>query len=135
LAWLTSPRLASWPRVWRSGAFKSDQRVPLTQRPVAVCERSWAFHSSQRTWSVAREARRQTWKGSKQIRACGIASRMARWYSPLMSIDTARTDRRRSPSSSKNACKVAAVAPGRAPHDRPAGVVGDAGQVALAAPV
>jgi len=28
----------------------------LTQRPVAVWERSWALHSSRRTWSVARLA-------------------------------------------------------------------------------
>src|SRR5918995_5567063 len=78
--------------VWRPGAFRSDHRVPLTQRPVAVCERSWAFHSSRRTWSVARDARRQTWNGSKQIWVSGIASRIARWYSPLMSIETARIE-------------------------------------------
>ena len=37
---------------------------------------------------------------------------MARWYSPLMSIETARIDSRASPSSSKKACKVALLRPG-----------------------
>ena len=43
-----------------SGAFSSDQRVPLIHLPLGVCERSWAFHSSRRTWSTARWARRTT---------------------------------------------------------------------------
>jgi hypothetical protein len=54
---LDCPEVASWATVWRSGAFRSDQRVPLTQRPAAVCQRSCAFHSSRGTWSVARAAR------------------------------------------------------------------------------
>ena len=42
-----------------------------------VWERSWAFHSSRRTWSTARWARRTTWNGSKQISAAGRLSRIA----------------------------------------------------------
>ena len=41
----------------------------------------------------------------------------------------------RSPSRSKNACNVAALRPGRAPHDRAAVMVNDRGQVALATAV
>ncbi len=41
------------------------------------------------------------------------AWRMACWYSPLMSIETARIESRRSPSSSKNACRVALLRPAR----------------------
>jgi hypothetical protein len=37
---------------------------------------------------------------------------MARWYSPLMSIETARIESLRSPSSSKNAARVALLRPG-----------------------
>jgi hypothetical protein len=37
--------------------------VLLTQRPVGVCERSWAFHSSRRTWSTARAPRYQSLRG------------------------------------------------------------------------
>ena len=40
------------------------------------------------------------------------AARIARWYSPLMSIETARIDALRSPSSAKNACNVALLRPG-----------------------
>jgi hypothetical protein len=38
---------------------------------------------------------------------------MARWYSPLMSIETARIESRRGPSSSKNSARVALLRPGR----------------------
>jgi hypothetical protein len=38
---------------------------------------------------------------------------MARWYSPDMSIETALIESLRSPSSSKNACKVALLRPAR----------------------
>jgi hypothetical protein len=48
----------------------------------------------------------------KQISACGTASRMARWYSPLMSIETARIESLRGPSSSKKPCRVALLRPG-----------------------
>ena len=51
--------------LWCSGALSSDQRVLLTQRPVGVCERSCSFHSSRRTWSVARAPSRTTWNGIK----------------------------------------------------------------------
>jgi len=37
---------------------------------------------------------------------------MARWYSPLMSIETARIELRRWPSSSKKPCRVALLRPG-----------------------
>ena len=136
LACWTSPSVASWPMVWCSGALSSDQRVPLTQRPVGVCERSWAFHSSRRTWSVARaaEAARRG-RGQSRSRRRGTAARIARWYSPLMSIETARIECRRSPSSSKKRLQGGAVAARRAPHDRARGVVGDRGQVALIAAV
>jgi hypothetical protein len=50
--------------------------------------------------------------GSKQICASGTAARIARWYSPDMSIETARIDWRRSPSSSKKPCRVALLRPG-----------------------
>ena len=50
-----------------------------------------------------------------------------------MSIETARIEWRRSPSSSKNACNVSGIATRRAPHDRAGGVVDDRGEVALAA--
>src|SRR5215210_1044706 len=109
--------------VWRSGALSSDQRVPLTQRPVGVWERSWAFHSSRRTWSVARDASRQTWNGSKQICASGIASRMARWYSPLMSIETARIEFLAVAELVEEVGQGGAVAARSAPHDRAAAVV------------
>ena len=52
-----------------------------------------------------------------------------------MSIKTARIECRRSPSSSKKACKGGGVAAGRAPHDRPGVVVDDRREVALAAAV
>jgi hypothetical protein len=52
-----------------------------------------------------------------------------------MSIETARIERFRSPSSRKNACKVAALRPGFIHHDRTRAVVADARQVALAAAV
>ena len=39
-------------------------------------------------------------------------ARIARWYSPDMSIKTARIDSRRSPSSSKKPCRVALLRPG-----------------------
>ena len=42
----------------------------------------------------------------------GRASRIARWYSPLMSIETARIDSRRSPSSSKKLARLALLRPG-----------------------
>src|SRR5215213_10050514 len=99
--------------VWCSGALSSDQRVLLTQRPCGVWERSCSFHSSRRTWSVAREPSRQTWNGSKQISAWGTAARIARWYSPLMSIETARIEFLRGPSSAKNSAKVALLRPAR----------------------
>ena len=51
-------------------------------------------------------------EGSKQISACGTAARMARWYSPLMSIETARIEVFASPSASKKACRVALLRPG-----------------------
>src|SRR4051794_13615698 len=121
--------------VWCSGALSSDQRVLLTQRPWRVCERSWRFHSSRRTWSVARAPRRTTWNGSKAISASGTAARMARWYSPLMSIETALIELLRSPSLVEEALQSGAVATGLAPHDRARGVVGDGGQVAVMAPV
>ena len=113
----------------------SDQRVPLTQRPVAVCERSWAFHSSRRTWSVARLARRQTWNGSKQISACGIAG-ADRALILAAHVDRDRPDR--APALAElveEGLQGGAVAARRAPHDRARGVVGDAGQVALAAAI
>jgi hypothetical protein len=62
---------------------------------------------------VARDPSRVTWKGSKQIWASGIAWRMARWYSPLMSIETARIEYLRSPSSVKNSASVALLRPAR----------------------
>ena len=52
-----------------------------------------------------------------------------------MSIDTARIDSFRSPSRLKNCCKVAALRPGGAPHDRAAGMVRDAREVSLSATV
>jgi hypothetical protein len=52
-------------------------------------------------------------EGSKQICASGTAWRMARWYSPLMSIETARIESLRSPSSAKNSARVALVRPAR----------------------
>jgi hypothetical protein len=42
-----------------------------------------------------------------------MASRMARWYSPLMSIETARIEALRSPSSAENSANVALLRPGR----------------------
>jgi hypothetical protein len=38
---------------------------------------------------------------------------MARWYSPLMSIETARIESLRGPSSAKNSARVALLRPGR----------------------
>ena len=38
---------------------------------------------------------------------------MAPWYSPLMSIETARLESRRDPSSSKNSARAALLRPGR----------------------
>ena len=61
--------------------------------------------------AVARAASRTTWKGSKQIWPSGIAARIARWYSPLMSIETAWIESLRSPSSSKKRCRVALLRP------------------------
>ena len=64
--------------VWLAGALSSDQRVFLIQLPVGVWERSWAFHSSRRTWSVARLASRHTWNGSQARSAVsGTCSRIA----------------------------------------------------------
>jgi hypothetical protein len=40
-------------------------------------------------------------------------SRIARWYSPLMSIETARIEFLRSPSSAKNSASVALLRPAR----------------------
>jgi hypothetical protein len=37
---------------------------------------------------------------------------MARWYSPLMSIETARIELLRGPSSAKNSARVALLRPG-----------------------
>src|SRR3954452_20179951 len=108
--------------VWFSGAFSSDQRVCLIQRPSGVWERSWAFHSSRRTWSVARLASRQTWKGSKQISACGRAWRIAL-------ILAAHVDRHRADGGfavsqlREEVLQGGAVAARRAPHDRAAVVV------------
>jgi len=51
-------------------------------------------------------------EGVKADLACGRAARIARWYSPLMSIETARIEAWASPSSSKKACKVALLRPG-----------------------
>jgi hypothetical protein len=48
-----------------------------------------------------------------------MASRRARWYSPLMSIQTARIDARRLPSSVKKACQVALLRPFRTHTIRP----------------
>jgi hypothetical protein len=56
-------RGAGWPgrprRAWPagqasggSGAFSSDQRVPLTQRPIGGVRAVVVVHSSRRTWSV-----------------------------------------------------------------------------------
>jgi hypothetical protein len=60
----TAPSFSRPSRRPRAGPFippgwlaprgaRSTQPVCLTQRPVGVCERSWAFHLSQRTWSTA----------------------------------------------------------------------------------
>jgi hypothetical protein len=83
----------------------------------------------------ARRASHTTWNGSKQISASEIASRIARWYSPLMSIETARIGFLRSPSSSKKSCKVVLLRPGEAPHDRARCVVGDRRQIAVMAAI
>ena len=126
--WPAGPRRAwrAGRAVWRSGALSSDQRVPLTQRPVGVCERSWAFHSSRRTWSVARLARRQTWKGSKQISACGIGGADGALVLAAH-VDRDRADRapcaRR--ARRRSACKVALLRPGAHHTIAPGGVVGD----------
>ena len=77
LACWTSPSFASWLIVCFSGLLSSDQRVPLIHLPAGVWERSWAFHSSRRTWSTARWARRTTWKGSKHTSAAGALARIA----------------------------------------------------------
>jgi hypothetical protein len=77
LACWTSPRTANCGTVCLAGALSRDHRVFLIHLPVGVVERSWAFHSSRRTWSTARCASRITWKGSNAISAWGIASRMA----------------------------------------------------------
>src|SRR4051794_36402381 len=121
--------------LWCSGALSSDQRVLLTQRPCGVWERSWAFHSSRRTWSTARAPSRTTWKGSKQISASGTSARIARWYSPLMSIETARIDSVASPSSEKKGLQRGAGAARGAPHDGAGGAIGDGGEAALTAAI
>ena len=65
----------------------------------------------------------------------GRLSRIARWYSPLMSIETARIESLRSPSSSKKPCKVALLRPGAHHTIAPVRVVGDRGQVAVMAAI
>ena len=83
----------------------------------------------------ARGARRTTWKGSKQISASGTAARIARWYSPLMSIETARIESLAVAELVEEGLQGGAVAARRAPHDRAAAVVGDRGQVAVMAAI
>src|SRR5206468_2463308 len=59
------------------GALEQRPAGVLESLAVLVCQRSWAFQSSRRTWSTARLPRRTTWKGSKQISAWGARSRIA----------------------------------------------------------
>ena len=60
---------------------------------------------------------------------------MARWYSPLMSIETARIDALRSPSSSKKPCKVALLRPGWHHTIAPVAWSATDGQVAVMAAI
>ena len=119
-----------------SGALSSDQRVFLIQRPVGVWERSWAFHSSRRTWSVARLASRHTWNGGQtRSRRRGPVR-----GSPSHSRPTCRSrpgpDRVLAVAElGEEALQRGVVAAGRAPHDRARLMVDDRGQVALMAAV
>ena len=127
--WPAGPRraCASWRTVWCSGALSSDQRVPLTQRPFGVCERSWAFHSSRRTWSIARAGRAGR-RGTGQSRSRRRGRRRGSRAGTRRSCRSRPpgSSAWRSPSSSKKRLQGGAVAARRAPHDRARRVVGDA---------
>lgn len=70
-----------------------------------------------------------------EISACGMASRIARWYSPLVSVETARIGARRSPSSAKERCRVALLRLGAHHTIAPLAWSANRRQVALAAAV
>ena len=113
--WPAGPRraCASWPTRLAFGRF--EQRPAGALDPAAGRGvRALVGVPFVAADLVGRAAARvgTTWKGSKQISAGGIAAWMARWYSPLMSIETARIEPLRSPSSEKKPCKVALLRPG-----------------------
>ena len=135
MACWTSPSSASCGTLCLSGLLSSDQRAPLIQRPLGVCERSWAFQSSRRTWSTARWPRRTTWKGSKQTSACG--DRLAdRLLVGAAHVDQDRADRVAALAElGEERLQRRGVVARRAPHERAGLVIDDAGEVALAAAI
>ena len=132
----TSASVASWRTVWCSGALSSDQRVLLTQRPCGVWERSWAFHSSRRTWSVGARAEPDDVEGVKADLGVGDGG-ADRALVLAAHVDRDRPDRalggRR--ARRRSACRVALLRPGAHHTIAPVRVVGDRGQVAVMAAV
>ena len=104
---------ASWRIVWCSGALSSDQRVPLIQRPVRGVRALVGVPlvaADLVDGAVRRGGRRGTGQSRSRRRGRRRGSRAGTRRS--CRSRPPGSSRLRSPSSSKNACKVALLRPG-----------------------
>ena len=139
-------RAAGWPAGPRRACELADGLAlgRLEQRPAGALDPAAGrrvgalvgvpFVAADLVDGARRRARRRG-TGQSRSRPSGSARGSRAGSSPLMSIETARIESLRSPSSSKNACKVALLRPGAHHTIAPVAVVGDAGQVAVTAAV
>ena len=121
-------------------ALSSDQRACSIHRPLFVLLLPCSFHSARRTSSTAWLASWQTWKGSNTISRPEPLGALGDCADRVL-VAGAHVDRDRLDGVAavteqlEERLQGGGVAAGFGPYDRAALVVGDAGEVALPAPV